>query len=586
MIVAQLAFRAWAISGSWFQFDDFAWLSIVTSADSPRFLLEGYGGHLMPAGFALTWLLREHFDPLDHTPEALVLLGLQALASVGCFRLLRSMFGDRWFTLTCLAVYLFSAVSLPAYLWWAAGINQLPLQVAFFFGLTAHLEYLRSRRRRHAVWAALWLVAGLLFYEKTLLVGLAYVILAFGWFCSGTPLERIRRLWRDYTFGVVLYAVLAIAYVAAYVAFGLNFEPGEANRTPLIPVLSKMVGEAYATGVTGGPLTWTEAGPIGSVADPSQLVVAAAWLFIGLVVYHGWKTRPGSLRAWSLPVTFLLANLLLVTAGRASLVGSIIGLEYRYQTELAAVTAVALGLAFLPLRGAVEGVSEVRHDAAASDLERPAVVALLTVLVSTLALYSSYQFADDWNSDTRSRDYFTSVHDELKSGDEPVPLIDLGVPLDIMWAYRYPENTYSHVFGVYADKTAYPDAATDRIYVFDNDGRLAPAGMTDVRRAKTADGKGCITRIDDQGTIELDGPVVGQGWWLRLGYSSPEPGIARLTLGDRVVQTRLDGGLHALYVNAGSETPYYDIPMTVAGVDGEVCITELTIGLPEPVPTS
>lgn len=581
MIAAQLCFRGWAVYGAWFQFDDLAWWSIVTNATSPDFLMEGYGGHLMPAGFGITWLLRTHLDPLDFRPEATVLLVLQALASLGCLRLLRSLFGARPFILSCLALYLFSAISMPAYIWWAAGINQLPLQVAFFFGTHSMVEYLRTSRRRHALFAALWIVFGLLFYEKSLVVGLIYGVIAFGWFGTGTPTVRLRQLWRSYSFGIVTLGAVAAAYLAIYAQYGLNFAPGAADQTPLTPVLLKMVGQAWATGIVGGPLRWNTNGPVGSTADPSQLVVVIAWLFIGLVVYRGWTSRLRSLRAWSLPVVVLVADLLLVAAGRATLVGSGIGLEYRYQTELPALTAVALGLAFLPLRGAVETV-EPKPDAPESDLERPWVATSLTLAVAGLGVYSSLQFVTDWQAEDRSKSYITSVAGQLTSSPEPVPLVDLGVPLDIMWAYRYPENTYSHVFRPWRTHAVYPDAALDRINVFDDTGIITPAVISTVRGpAQRAQPRECLANLDGgSGLLPLDGPVLGQGWWLRLGYFSRGAGVATLNMGDRTTQVTLQSGLHALYADAGSNAPYDRIGVSLVGSTGQVCITELNIGLP------
>ena len=185
LVVLQLAFRGWALAGSWFYFDDIAFMSRAMNEPlDASYLLESYGGHLMPGGFLTAWLLTK-VAVYSWAPWAAVLLVLQALAGFGMLRLLVSLFGRRPLVLALLAGYLAYVFTLSAGIWFAAGINQLPMQVALVFGLHAHVEYLRHRRIRSLVWAIAWTLAGLVFYEKTLLLLGIYAIVAFGWFCTG-----------------------------------------------------------------------------------------------------------------------------------------------------------------------------------------------------------------------------------------------------------------------------------------------------------------------------------------------------------------------------------------------------------------
>ena len=76
------------------------------------------------------------------------------------------------------------------------------------------------------------------------------------------------------------------------------------------------------------------------------------------------------MRALLLPGFFLACDVLLVVAGRSSLIGPIIGYEFRYISELSAVTAAALAFATMPLRGAVEQV-QPRRPSVLLDRRRP-----------------------------------------------------------------------------------------------------------------------------------------------------------------------------------------------------------------------
>ena len=185
LIAAQLAFRGWAVLGSWFQFDDVVFISRLYDSLELGPRRRRVRRALHPAGLTLTWLF-VRLDPLGFTPYALTLLGLQALASVGFLLLLRSLFGARWGIVPALAVYLFSAITLNAFIWWAAGVNQLTLQgrqVAW--GLLCHLAYLRSGRFRWVLATVTVIVVCLTFYEKVLLVYGAIAIVTLAWFTTG-----------------------------------------------------------------------------------------------------------------------------------------------------------------------------------------------------------------------------------------------------------------------------------------------------------------------------------------------------------------------------------------------------------------
>ena len=81
LVVLSLAFRWDALRGSWFCFDDLAFIS--RAANMPLdadYLLESYGGHLMPGGFLTTrWAL--DLWGMDWTPWMMVMLlaGLQTV---------------------------------------------------------------------------------------------------------------------------------------------------------------------------------------------------------------------------------------------------------------------------------------------------------------------------------------------------------------------------------------------------------------------------------------------------------------------------------------------------------------------------
>ncbi|MEZ5192922.1 MAG: hypothetical protein R2734_10680 [Nocardioides sp.] len=209
LIAVQLLLRGWALSGSWFFFDDLAFMSAgMNDPLDQHFVTRVYAGHVMPGGWLVVkWLATA--APYQWPAWAAVLLGLQAVAGLGMLRLLRSMFGESQLVLALLAGYLFYVFTLPAGLWFAAGINQLPLQVALVFGLHAHLAYLRTRRWQHVAATLAWTAFGLAFYEKAALLFLIYAIVALGWFARGTLAARAGELWSGRRPGILAHGCWA-----------------------------------------------------------------------------------------------------------------------------------------------------------------------------------------------------------------------------------------------------------------------------------------------------------------------------------------------------------------------------------------
>jgi len=582
LILAQLAFRAWGALGSWFYFDDLAFMSQAMNLPFDRhYLFQSYGGHLMPAGFAAAAGLTA-VSAYTWWPWALLLLALQALADFGMLRLLVSMFGRRPPVVALLAGYLFYVFTLSAGIWWAAGINQLPLLIALTFGLHAFLEHLRSRRIRPLVVALLWTVAGLAFYEKTLLVIGVYAIVALAYFTSGDTPARLRQLWSAYRWAVVSFAALGGGYLVLYLAVSPDVAGSQGSDNPWGLLSWNLVMVSFASAVVGGPLRWESVG-MGSLAEPSYVVQVAAWAAVAGLVRYCLSTRTRSIRAW-LPLAFTLTcTAVLLVSNRAGAVGPAIAREYRYQPESGALFVIGVGLALLPLLGAVE--RNERRPEAVTTWERTRYVAPVVAVVVALATVSATSYVRSWHGANRTRAYLDNVRAALVAAPEPPLLVDAGIPQDLLWSYRYPENTYSHVFRRLAGPLRFPTASTERPRMFDDDGHLVPVSLTTARSMVPTDG--CGYRADAAGdvTVPLDGPVLGSNWWIALTYRSREPVDAEIVAGDLRHDMALAAGRHTVYLSAEGE--FHSVVLHHGAghspTDG-LCVSALTLGLPTATP--
>jgi hypothetical protein len=577
LVVLQLVFRGWALSGSWFYFDDLAFMSRAMNEPlDASYLLESYGGHLMPGAFLTVRVLTE-VAVYSWAPWAVVLLALQALAGLGMLRLLVSLFGRRPLVLALLAAYLAYVFTLSAGIWFAAGINQLPMQVALVFGLHAHVDHLRHRRVRSLVVCMLWTVLGLLFYEKTLLVFGVYALVTLGWFSRGRTPDRLRHVWDTYRPAVLAHAAVGAVYLAAYVHWGLDFSPGSTNAVPWSPLAYNLLGVALAPALVGGPFQWQPIA-VGSFADPAQVTILVSWvLVLGLGAY-AYLTRTRTKRAWSLLGFTLFCNLVLLASARANIVGPDIAREYRYQTESAAMFVLGVGLAFLPVVGATETVAH--REGAVRTFDDARLVAAVTAVICVAATYSSVRYVDLWQDRNSSRAYVEEIEKQVRSAPtQPVPLVDTGIPQTLLWAYRHPENYYSHVFRNLDDRTSFPTEAVDDLFMFDDAGRLVGVGVPPTRSNEETGG--CGYALDGDATeVPLNGPVFGDGWWIELDYEATRDTQVRIVAGDEVHDLALPAGTHRAFVTARGEFDAVRLSGYDAGAGA--CVTSLTLGLPEP----
>ena len=130
--------------------DDFAFTGFAPSYPVTAvhdFLLKSYNGHLMPGAFVQVWLMTKAF-PLNFAVVVAVDVVLQVLVGLAVLAVLRELFGSRPVILVPFTVYLFTPMTLPAFVWWAAALNQLPQQLATALAIWCQLRYLRTGRVR------------------------------------------------------------------------------------------------------------------------------------------------------------------------------------------------------------------------------------------------------------------------------------------------------------------------------------------------------------------------------------------------------------------------------------------------------
>jgi len=577
LVIGQLVFRAWALYPSWFYLDDYG-LLLEAQDQSPSlgYALTPWNGHLMPGGRWIASIVASS-GTLNWGLAATITLLIQLAASVACLWMLITLFGNRWAVLAPFALYLTTAMTMPAMMWWTACLSQLAIQLGFFLAVGCWVRYLRDDGARWLLAAYAAVALGLLFDVKALLILPVLVFLALAYFAEGSAWSRIKQV-------VVrrrLAAVIGLPPVLGYIAYYVHAvdEPFVSPTLGLVGELTDtMVGTAFVSALAGGPWNWSPLAPPNSFADPPDWTVHVAWVLVALVVLHGFLRRERTGRAWALLVGYLAVLVALLAVSRAPVYGDVIGLEYRYLTDAACVVTLCLGLAFLDLRGAAQSSRPRPEPLLRAPLPPWATVALI-VAVSASGLLSSARHAHFWHTENVSDAYVHRLQAELRTYGA-VDLADQAVPEDVVPAEFTPDNQVRRIVDLVSDRVSFPESTPELVVVAPDGGlrkALIDTGVTS-ERGPTPD---CGWRIDEDG---LDVPLTGRAfewqWWIRIGYLSSSDSPVVVSAGDTVLETQVLAGLNGLYAQVDGS--FDEIRLDGLDPGATLCVDIIEVGQPEP----
>ena len=544
LVLVQLGFRAWALYPSWFYGDDYILLLRAERGLDLGYVLEPHNGHLMPAGRLLVWLVLES-GTLNWPLVATTTLLFQALASVAALWMLVVLFGRRWAILATLGIYLFGVLTLPALMWWAATLNQMATQVGFFVAVGSWVLYLRGAGNR---WLALTVAAvafGLAFDVKAMLILPVLVFVLLAYFSSGRLLHRCVVVVRSHRVAAAVLGVGAVAYLAYYVV-AVDSPFTAVGAATARQTASTMLGTAFVSAAAGGPWDWTAQFAPNATADPPEVAVHLAWVLCVLVVLYGALRRRRSLRAWGLLLGYLLALLALLVTSRVAAYGATLGLQYRFLTDAGCTLTLALGLAFLPLYGAVESSEARAEPLLRLPLPRLVTVALVVLLALSETL-SSVRYVSFWHHQNPSSPYVATLRTALADRGA-VDVADLAVPEGVVDPLRAPDNQLSRFVTLLPNEARFPRATAD-LQVVDGLGQLRPALIKQGLHSVPGPQPGCGWRLTSPGgDVPLTGGAFDYPWWLRIGYLSSTASPVTVSAGGTAVQTHVRAGLHSLFV--------------------------------------
>lgn len=577
LILLQLMWRAWALYPSWFFTDDYRLmydsLGVPLSWD---YLADPFDSHFMPLGRLLVWVVVES-GPFAWFLAASLTLTMQLLANLACLWMATTLFGVRWQSLALLAIYLTTAITIPAFMWWAAAVNQLPLQAATFAAIACWTRYLSSGRRRWAWGSVAALVAGVLAYEKALLLVPVLVAISLFYFATGSLPERLRDVVVRWWPGLVGLIVVAGAY-AGYYLVGVPQPFEELGQADPGAVADAMLATALPTGTLGGPWLWWETSPPLVLALPPRWAVHVSWVVLSLAVTYSVLRRVRAGRGWVLLACYSVVLYMLLAASRGQLYGALAGLEYRYLTDVAPILVLTLGLVFLGLQGAPDASAPRERPLLTVSLG-PRWTGALVVAICLGGVVSSTEYVWFWHHRNAGSTYVATLRDSLAAQPAPPEVVDYPVPVAVMPEYTQPGNQASQFLRLFDEKVSFPEQSHD-LQIIDEHGWLRPVQILVETRSETGPAEGCGWLVSDEGAVDLDGVTPDGSWWMRIGYLSSAETPATVSAGESSVPTVLRPGLHSLFVKAEGAVSSVRIDDLDDGVG--VCVDVVEVGTAVP----
>ncbi|HQR79281.1 MAG TPA: hypothetical protein PLT68_03565 [Actinomycetota bacterium] len=561
VIGTHLALWGVVMAGGWLYWDDFILQGQAARLGlSADLLLNNHDGHVMPATYAVVWLIQEVSGLNYGFVVATMLLGELALiaAAIAAFT---TLLGRGIAALTALAVFLLSPIMLPGLTWWSAALTLVPLMTCALFATVSHVRYLRTGSRAALITTFALVVAALGFFEKSLLIpGWLFLVTVLVdpqprfWAAARRALTQRLRLWGGWALLMVIYLI-----GFAQVAQGRTHLPTGPGQ--VLELVKRAVFNTIAPSLVGGPLRWTPVDYSASYSDPPVWVIVLGLLVTGTIVVAGVQ-RPGPARkAWIVAGLYLVVDLATFAIGRLGPDGDPGVVQAgRYVATAMIPISVAIG-------------ATVRSERARLSQPRLQWSAFAAVCcVGLLTLFSSLAYASIWAKNP-AQGWVGNARADLANADPRSPLLDQEVPDFLLLPVTHPYNLASWFLAPLSQQPGFA-TSTDSLRLIDNRGHLVPARIDGAASLPPADGCYAVA-AGGSVTIPLEHPVFAWSHTVAVNYLADEPGFITVAIGaGDPVAAEILGGQGSAYVRAeGGEST-----VTIRSADTALCITGVEVG--------
>ncbi|MDT5299362.1 MAG: hypothetical protein QOG79_2604 [Mycobacterium sp.] len=545
LIALQLVLRAVLAFEGYFYWDDLILTGRAGTQGllSPSYLFDDHDGHVMPAAFLIAGGITR-LAPLNWIGPAISLVVLQLIASLALLRALRVILGWRPVLLVPLTFALFTPLGVPAFAWWAAALNSLPMIAALAWVCADAIMLVRTGRKRYALSGALVFLFGLLFFEKAAVIPfVAFAVTALLAYVTGNR-AAVRTVWRRGARLWVASLVLTAAWVGLYLVV-VEQQRWSFDLGMTWDLLRRSVTHGIVPGLAGGPWDWQRWAPASPWATPPLVVMILGWVVLAAVLAVSLirKERIGAV--WLVAVGYAVACQVPIYLMRSSRFTALeLAQTLRYLPDLVVVLALLAAVGFCaPNRAKSRWL-----DASSARTAVSACCALFFVISS---VYSTVTFTRIWR-DNPTQQYLLTAEASLAQANaaSSAPMLDQEVDPLVLQRVAWPENLVSHVFALLPNRPQFDSSTTD-LRMLDMNGRILPAKVTWVRSIVPGPAPQCgyFVQPDAPVRMPLDGPLLPSEWTAEINYLANSDGSMTLSLPEGVEsKIRVRPGLNRVYV--------------------------------------
>jgi hypothetical protein len=576
LIAVQMVVRAVLAFRGYFYWDDLILTGRVGTQGllSPTYLFDDHDGHVMPGAFLVAGAITR-LAPLNFIGPAISLVVLQLLASLALLRALHVILGWRPVLLLPLTFALFTPLSVPAFAWWAAALNSLPMLAALAWVTGDAVLLVRTGNHRYAVTGLVVYFGGLLFFEKAAVIPVvAFTVAALYAHVAGSG--SVADVWRR---GARLW-VSALTVTAAWIAVYLGVVDQKRWSFDVAmtwDLLSRSVTHGIVPGLVGGPWDWKRWAPASPWATPPVTVMVLGWVALAVVLAISFVRKERIGPVWLAAVGYAVACQIPIYLMRSSRFTALeLAQTLRYLPDLVVVLALLL---------AVGLCAPNRERSALLDASRPRTIVTVCATMAFVAssLYSTATFLTSWR-DNPAQPYLQNARAGLAAalGASDAALLDQEVDPLVLQRVAWPENLASHMFALLRDRPEFA-GATSELRMLDVSGHVVDAKVTWVRSTVPGPAPRCgyLVQPDLPVSMRLDGPLLPADWTAEINYLANSDGSMTMSLSDgRETKVPVRPGLNRVFVRLPGAGDAITVRANTAALS--VCIASGPVGFVAP----